>query len=111
MRDADGFDCHPEAFRPKDLKTSKDSSSLSLLRMTVLYKNAPNSINKKPLHFTKRFFQARYVWRRRRDSNSRDTFMSTRFPGVRLKPLGHLSVPQIYYQIQNYYPNKSRKRR
>ena len=30
--------------------------------------------------------------RRRRDSNSRDAFTSTRFPGVRLQPLGHLSI-------------------
>ena len=29
--------------------------------------------------------------RRERDSNPRDPFESTRFPGVRLKPLGHLS--------------------
>jgi site-specific DNA recombinase len=38
-----------------------------------------------------------YQWRRRRDSNSRDAFTSTRFPGVRLQPLGHLSVPKHYY--------------
>ena len=29
---------------------------------------------------------------RGRDSNPRDALTSTRFPGVRLKPLGHLSV-------------------
>ncbi len=31
-------------------------------------------------------------WRRRRDSNPRYSFLYTRFPSVRLKPLGHLSV-------------------
>ena len=31
-------------------------------------------------------------WRRERDSNPRETFISTHFPGVRLKPLGHLSI-------------------
>ena len=31
-------------------------------------------------------------WRRERDSNPRDGFPPTRFPGVRLRPLGHLSV-------------------
>ncbi len=30
-------------------------------------------------------------WRRERDSNPRDSFPSTHFPGVRLRPLGHLS--------------------
>ena len=31
------------------------------------------------------------VWRRERDSNPRDGFPPTHFPGVRLRPLGHLS--------------------
>ncbi len=31
-------------------------------------------------------------WRRERDSNPRDGFPSTHFPGVRLRPLGHPSV-------------------
>jgi hypothetical protein len=30
-------------------------------------------------------------WRRERDSNPRDGFPPTHFPGVRLRPLGHLS--------------------
>ena len=30
-------------------------------------------------------------WRRGRDSNPRDGCPPTRFPGVRLRPLGHLS--------------------
>ncbi len=30
-----------------------------------------------------------------RDSNSRDTFMPTRFPGVRLQPLGHPSGKHV----------------
>src|SRR5690606_39596725 len=32
-------------------------------------------------------------WRRERDSNPRYGFPYTRVPGVRLQPLGHLSVP------------------
>ena len=32
------------------------------------------------------------VWRRERDSNPRDDSSPTHFPGVRLRPLGHLSV-------------------
>ena len=31
------------------------------------------------------------VWRRERDSNPRDGYPPTRVPGVRLRPLGHLS--------------------
>ena len=31
-------------------------------------------------------------WRRDRDSNPGDSFLPTHFPGVRLRPLGHLSV-------------------
>ena len=33
-------------------------------------------------------------WRREWDSNPRYTFTHTRFPSVRLKPLGHPSVPR-----------------
>src|SRR5689334_18702954 len=36
--------------------------------------------------------QARGKWRRERDSNPRYGFPYTRFPSVRLKPLGHLSA-------------------
>ncbi len=32
-----------------------------------------------------------YKWRRDRDSNPGDGFPPTHFPGVRLRPLGHLS--------------------
>ena len=32
------------------------------------------------------------IWRRGRDSNPRLSFPNTRFPGVHLRPLGHLSV-------------------
>ena len=35
----------------------------------------------------------RIAWRRERDSNSWYSFPYTRFPGVLLKPLGHLSIP------------------
>src|SRR5690606_32622206 len=31
-------------------------------------------------------------WRRERDSNPRDGYPPTHFPGVRLRPLGHLSA-------------------
>ena len=31
-------------------------------------------------------------WRRERDSNPRNGFPFTRFPSVRLQPLGHLSL-------------------
>jgi uncharacterized protein YbjT (DUF2867 family) len=34
----------------------------------------------------------RLSWRRDRDSNPGDGFPPTHFPGVRLRPLGHLSV-------------------
>ena len=32
------------------------------------------------------------TWRRERDSNPRDAYTPTRFPSVRLQPLGHPSV-------------------
>jgi hypothetical protein len=35
-------------------------------------------------------------WRRDRDSNPGDGFPPTRVPGVRLRPLGHLSVPTAH---------------
>ncbi len=35
-------------------------------------------------------------WRRDRDSNPGDGFPPTHFPGVRLRPLGHLSVPRLF---------------
>ena len=34
-------------------------------------------------------------WRRERDSNPRYGFPYTHFPGVRLQPLGHLSVAPV----------------
>ena len=36
------------------------------------------------------------AWRRDRDSNPGDGFPPTRVPGVRLRPLGHLSVEAAY---------------
>src|SRR6202048_4429224 len=50
-------------------------------------------------HFIGRFsayslmekLRGRYEWRREWDSNPRYSFPHTRFPSVRLKPLGHLS--------------------
>ena len=35
-------------------------------------------------------------WRTVRDSNPRDGFPPTHFPGVRLRPLGHLSVARVF---------------
>ncbi len=43
--------------------------------------------------FIQRFIE--YIWRRERDSNPRDGCPPTRVPGVRLQPLGHLSVSQV----------------
>ena len=39
-------------------------------------------------------------WRRERDSNPRDGFPSTHFPGVRLRPLGHPSVLRAQEYIE-----------
>ena len=38
------------------------------------------------------------VWRRERDSNPRYSFPYTRFPGVRLQPLGHPSANEFARQ-------------
>ena len=37
------------------------------------------------------------IWRRERDSNPRNSFLFTRFPSVRLQPLGHLSINQVMF--------------
>ncbi len=44
-------------------------------------------------------------WRRGRDSNPRCSFPHTRFPGVHLQPLGHLSNNQVreYNAILNSF--------
>ena len=39
------------------------------------------------------------VWRRGRDSNSRYLLQHTRFPGVHLKPLGHLSANKTLISV------------
>ena len=57
------------------------------------------SRNSRKAHFIGRFstyslmekLGGRYEWRREWDSNPRYSFPHTRFPSVRLKPLGHLS--------------------
>ena len=36
------------------------------------------------------------IWRTDRDSNPGDGHPPTHFPGVRLRPLGHLSVTGVY---------------
>lgn len=36
------------------------------------------------------------IWRTDRDSNPGDGHPPTHFPGVRLRPLGHLSVSGVY---------------
>ena len=38
-----------------------------------------------------------YKWRRDRDSNPGDGFPPTHFPGVRLRPLGHVSLSSLIY--------------
>src|SRR5216684_1774414 len=43
--------------------------------------------------------QVSIEWRRGGDLNPRDPFESTRVPGVRLKPLGHLSAAVSQYAI------------
>ena len=40
------------------------------------------------------------IWRREGDSNPRYGFPYTRFPSVRLQPLGHLSICCSYYLSQ-----------
>jgi hypothetical protein len=39
-------------------------------------------------------FRGLFYWRTERDSNPRTAFTVTHFPGVRLQPLGHLSLPE-----------------
>src|SRR5262249_19476877 len=46
--------------------------------------------------FFKKLYENKYLWRTERDSNPRDGFPSTHFPGVRLRPLGHLSGARGY---------------
>jgi hypothetical protein len=52
-------------------------------------------------------FLEKGMWRRDRDSNPGDGLPPTHFPGVRLRPLGHLSVLRacaasvVYLQVSN----------
>ncbi len=48
-------------------------------------------------------------WRRERDSNPRDGFPPTRFPGVRLRPLGHLSCTCLIARGRTVLQGKSSK--
>jgi hypothetical protein len=41
------------------------------------------------------FYDELFHWRREQDLNLRESCDSTRFPSVRLKPLGHLSSPTL----------------
>ena len=40
-----------------------------------------------------------YKWRRDRDSNPGDGLPPTHFPGVRLRPLGHVSLVELLYNF------------
>ena len=39
------------------------------------------------------------MWRTDRDSNPGDGLPPTHFPGVRLRPLGHLSTETLFYRL------------
>ena len=49
-----------------------------------------------------RFF-GNFAWRREWDSNPRKSYPLTRFPSVRLKPLGHLSRLTWVINLHNSY--------
>ena len=42
------------------------------------------------------------IWRRERDSNPRYALTYTHFPGVRLQPLGHLSVDPCVLEREGF---------
>ena len=56
---------------------------------TILIKRGPSS---QQITFSEAYKFSRHIWRKERDSNSRYGSPHTPFPGVRLQPLGHLSV-------------------
>ncbi len=51
----------------------------------------PNARNNFTIKY-KELTRSQRIWRRERDSNPRDGSPPTHFPGVRLRPLGHLSA-------------------
>src|ERR1700681_1435653 len=51
------------------------------------------------------------IWRREWDSNPRYGFPHTRFPSVRLKPLGHLSVCPLMTGRDNFCKRLRARRR
>ena len=70
----------PPAFRARN-------ALLGTLRSRFPRRNAAIRRFQRPVPRAER----RRCWRRERDSNPRDGFPPTHFPGVRLRPLGHLS--------------------
>ena len=56
------------------------------------------NINLYPQHIVSIILNIIY-WRRRWDSNPRDGFPPTHFPGVRLRPLGHVSLSSLLYNF------------
>jgi hypothetical protein len=50
-----------------------------------------SGVGSKLIQPSQHFIGHSFHWRRERDSNPRYAFTHTRFPSVRLKPLGHLS--------------------
>jgi hypothetical protein len=59
----------------------------SVAGITIPERSTPDANHRK----SKLFLSLNKIWRREWDSNPRYSFPHTRFPSVRLKPLGHLS--------------------
>ena len=53
---------------------------------------ADGATGSKPVVRLLKFWERDVIWRRDRDSNPGNPFEFTRFPSVRLQPLGHLSA-------------------
>ena len=78
--------------RIEELKATRDQARVNAPRARAAIEAAGQSLAPTQL---KRFVSAVRIyapeWRRDRDSNPGDGFPPTRVPGVRLRPLGHLS--------------------
>ena len=53
----------------------------------------------------------KFLWRTDRDSNPGDGLPPTHFPGVRLRPLGHLSVDEKHTSLRARNASKKSKAR
>jgi hypothetical protein len=92
-------DRHQSERKPPDFPPTGDDFSVELPpnRATRSLTGAPPGCSTVQMHrfkkclFLKDFFATENRWRREWDSNPRYGFPHTRFPSVRLKPLGHLS--------------------